>query len=112
MTKTSEMPSESTSASAIAVNVVMMTAKTAGPRDAEDPKVASAATGPRDAEDLKAASAADQQVRGGDASQQPEALRLLRASAGAGWRSGLKGDRAAGMTNRRSSSKMNRFLSS
>ena len=59
MTKTSEMPSESTSASAIAVNVVMMTAKTAGPRDAEDPKVASAATGPRDAaEDLKAASAA------------------------------------------------------
>ena len=58
MTKTSEMPSESTSASAIAVNVVMMTAKTAGPRDAEDPKVASAATGPRDAEDLKAATAA------------------------------------------------------
>ncbi len=43
MTKTSEMHSESTSASATAANVVMMTAKTADPRDGEEAVDANAA---------------------------------------------------------------------
>ena len=46
------MHSESTSASATAVNVVMMTAKIASPRDVEDLKaVVIAATDPRGVED-------------------------------------------------------------